>query len=170
MGRGPDWEQGKRRANLKESICRLATRSLFMVMDHIAFVVSSLERGLAQWRDDFGYTQMTEPVENSLQKVRVVFLRNGDSVVKLVEPSGETSPVYRLAARGGGLHHICFRCADLHAEIERLVAEGARVLAAPQPGEAFEGEEIAFLFCNNGLNVELIETDKKARLIKLDKD
>ena len=42
---------------------------------------------------------------------------------------------------------------------------GARVLATPQPGEAFEGEEIAFLFCKNGLNVELIATERKARLI-----
>ena len=138
-----------------------------MIIDHIAFVVSSLERGILQWRNEFGYTQMTEPVENSRQKVKVVFLRKDGSVtIKLVEPSGETSPVYKLAARGGGLHHICFHCDDLRGEIGRLVAEGARVLAAPQPGEAFAGEEIAFLFCKNGLNVELIETDKKARLIK----
>ena len=137
-----------------------------MIIDHIAFVVSSLERGIAQWRDEFGYAQMTEPVENSRQKVKVVFLRKDSSVtVKLVEPSGETSPVYRLATRGGGLHHICFRCDHMQAEIDRLVADGARLLAAPQPGEAFDGEAIAFLFCKNGLNVELIETDKKARLI-----
>jgi methylmalonyl-CoA/ethylmalonyl-CoA epimerase len=138
-----------------------------MVIDHIAFVVSSLERGVEQWRDEFGYTPMTEPVENSRQQVRVVFLRKANSViVKLVEPSGETSPVYKLAARGGGLHHVCFRCSDLHGEMDRLVAAGAHILAAQQPGEAFEGEEIAFLYCNNGLKVELIETDKKARLIE----
>jgi methylmalonyl-CoA/ethylmalonyl-CoA epimerase len=137
-----------------------------MTIDHIAFVVSSLERGLLQWCNEFGYTQMTAPVENTRQQVKVVFLRKDGSVtVKLVEPSGETSPVYKLAARGGGLHHICFRCGDLHGEMDRLVASGARILAAPQPGEAFEGEDIAFLYCSNGLNVELIETEKKAQRI-----
>lgn len=137
-----------------------------MIIDHIALVVSSLEQGILQWRNEFGYTQMTEPVENSRQKVKVVFLRKAGSVmVKLVEPNGEASPVSKFAARGGGLHHICFRCDDLRGEMERLVADGARTLAAPQPGEAFGGEEIAFLFCKNGLNLELIETDKKARLI-----
>ena len=137
-----------------------------MIIDHIAFVVASLERGILQWSDEFGYTQMTEPVANSRQQVKVVFMRKEGSVtVKLVEPSGETSPVFKLARRGGGLQHICFRCDNLRHEMERLVGEGARVLAAPQPGEAFEGGEIAFLFCKNGLNVELIETDKKARLI-----
>ena len=137
-----------------------------MVVDHIAFVVPSIEQGILQWRRDFGYEQMTEPVENSRQKVKVVFLRKaGSVVVKLVEPCGEASPVFRVAARGGGIHHVCFRCEELKPTLDKLVADGARVLAAPQPGEAFESEDIAFLFCRNGLNIELIETDRKARLI-----
>lgn len=138
-----------------------------MIIDHIAFVVASLEDGIRQWTADFGYTTMTEPVENSRQKVRVVFLTKADSVtVKLVEPSSDSSPVFRLAARGGGMHHICFRCEDLHSGIDSLVRDGARVIAAPQPGEAFDGEEIAFLYCKNGLNVEIIATDRKARRIE----
>jgi methylmalonyl-CoA/ethylmalonyl-CoA epimerase len=137
-----------------------------MTIDHIAFVVPSLKRGIAQWRDEFGYTQMTVPVENTRQMVNVVFLRKAGSVtVKLVEPNVETSPVYKLAGRGGGLHHICFRCSNLREEMDRLVASGARILAAPQPGEAFEGGDIAFLYCGNGLTVELIETKVKAQRI-----
>lgn len=135
-------------------------------MDHIAVVVSSLEDGIRQWRDDFGYEQMTEPVENSRQKVRVVFLsKPGSTTVKLVEPRGETSPVFRMAARGGGLHHVCFRCDDMNAAISHLSANGGRILATPQPGEAFEGEDIAFVMCPSGLNVELIQTERKARRI-----
>ena len=138
-----------------------------MTIDHIAFVVASLEQGIEQWRNEFGYTPMTEPVENSRQRVRVVFMRKAGSItVKLVEPSGDDSPVRGLAARGGGLHHICFRCGDLRVEMNRLVEGGARILTPPQAGEAFDGEEIAFLFCKNGLNVELIATDRKARLIE----
>jgi methylmalonyl-CoA/ethylmalonyl-CoA epimerase len=82
-----------------------------------------------------------------------------------VEPVGEDSPVFRAAARGGGMHHVCFRCNDVRAGVEQLVASGARVLAAPQPGEAFEGADIAFLFCKHGLNIELIDTGVKARMI-----
>lgn len=137
-----------------------------MLIDHIGLVVPSLEQGMRQWRDEFGYTQMTDPIENARQRVRVVFMYKADSVVvKLVEPTDETSPVQHLAKRGGGMHHICFRCASVDIEMKRLEGEGARVLALPQPGEAFNGGSIAFLFCKNGLNVELIETDKKAGLI-----
>ena len=137
-----------------------------MVIDHLGLVVPSLEQGMRQWREEFGYTQLTEPVENSRQKVKVVFMHKAGSVtVKLVEPTDDTSPVHRLAKRGGGVHHICFRCVDVDVELKRLEAEGARTLALPQPGEAFDGGRIAFLFCKNGLNVELIETDTKAGLI-----
>ena len=40
--------------------------------------------------------------------------------------------------------------------------EGLRILTSPEPGEAFDNELIAFLFAGNGLNIELIDTDKKA--------
>jgi len=109
---------------------------------------------------------MTEPVENARQKVRVVFMhKTGSVIVKLVEPTDETSPVQALARRGGGMHHVCFRCHRVDIEMKRLEAEGARSLALPQPGEAFDGGTIAFLFCENGLNVELIDTDKKSGTI-----
>ena len=39
------------------------------------------------------------------------------------------------------------------------------VLAAPQPGEAFDNEPIAFVYAGQGLNVELIATDRKAALL-----
>lgn len=134
-----------------------------MVIDHVGIVVPSLDRGIAQWRDTFGYSEVTSPVVNTRQRVRVVFLsKPGSCTVKLVEPLETSSPVAALAARGGGLHHLCFRCADLDAGIAELAGAGGRVLAAPQPGEAFENEPIAFVFAGNGLNVELIATDRKA--------
>lgn len=49
--------------------------------------------------------------------------------------------------------------------INDLKSKGVRVLVEPQPGEAFENENIAFLFCKNGLNVELIDTEKRANII-----
>ena len=134
-----------------------------MIIDHIGIVVSSLENGIEQWQKIFGYWQITEPVVNSRQKVGVVFLQKTDSVdVKLIAPTDETSPVHRFALRGGGLHHLCFRCDDLSSELARLKAMNARVLVDPEPGEAFENEDIAFVYVG-GLNIELIDTVKRAK-------
>ena len=119
------------------------------------------------WQSAFGYTALTHPVVNDKQRVRVAFLQKADSItVKLVEPIDETSSVYQLSRRGGGLHHLCFRCADLDAEILRLKTLGLSVLAGPQPGPAFDNEPISFVYAGHGLNVELIATDKKTALLK----
>lgn len=138
-----------------------------MDIDHIGIVVRSLEKGIEQWEKAFGYRKMTEPVLNTRQKVRVVFLSKDKSIpIKLIQPSDQSSPIYKFACKGGGMHHICFKCEDMGTEIKRLKDEKFRMLTPPEPGEAFENEPIAFLFGANGLNIELIETDKRARKIR----
>jgi len=137
-----------------------------MNIDHVGIVVKSIETAIEYWERVFDYKPMTEVVLNTRQKVKVVFLTKENSLtVKLIEPSDETSPVYKFAKRGGGLHHLCFKCEEMNSEMERLKSHGMRVLTKPQPGEAFENEDIAFLFGKNGLNIELIDTDKRARKI-----
>ncbi|MAE94438.1 MAG: hypothetical protein CL910_07245 [Deltaproteobacteria bacterium] len=137
-----------------------------MVIDHIGIVAKSLEEGIEHWERIFRYRQMTEIVTNTRQRVRVVFLRKeGSPLIKLIEPTDADSPVYQAARRGGGLHHLCFRSEDMPGELDRLKEAGLRVLAAPQPGEAFENEDIAFVWAGQGLNIELIGTDKKAGIL-----
>jgi methylmalonyl-CoA/ethylmalonyl-CoA epimerase len=137
-----------------------------MIVDHIGIVVKSINEGIEYWQTIFGYKQMTEIVINTRQKVKVVFLNKEDSLlIKLIEPTDETSPVFRTAMKGGGLHHLGFRCKDIDEEITRLRSLGLRVITKPQPGEAFENNQIAFLLGNQSLNIELIDTDKKARKI-----
>jgi len=135
-----------------------------MVIDHVGIVVKSLEKSIDHWQSVFGYRQMTEIVSNTRQKVKVVFMSKENSLtVKLLEPTDESSTVFALSRRGGGLHHLCFKCMNMDEELVRCEEMGLRVLAAPQPGEAFENENIAFLFAKQGLNIELIDTDKRAK-------
>lgn len=134
-----------------------------MVIDHIGIVVKSIEEGISHWENVFSYKQMTEIVINTRQKVKVVFLTKKDSLqIKLIEPVDDTSPVFLFAKKGGGLHHICFKCDDVAKQLDLLKEKQLRILTPPQPGEAFENEKIAFLFAKHGLNIELIDTDKRA--------
>jgi methylmalonyl-CoA/ethylmalonyl-CoA epimerase len=64
--------------------------------------------------------------------------------------------------RGGGFHHICFKCSNLDEKMTELTDKGLITLVPPQPGEAFNEHNIAFLLARNGLNIELIDTDEKA--------
>ena len=135
---------------------------MVMILDHIGIVVPCLEQGIDQWEMLFGYQRTSDIVSNARQKVRVVFLSKRKSLkVKLVEPSAQDSPVYRVARRGGGLHHLCFRCPAVQTEIPLLERQGARLLVAPEPGEAFRGHPIAFMLAGNNINFELIDTSEK---------
>jgi methylmalonyl-CoA/ethylmalonyl-CoA epimerase len=137
-----------------------------MVVDHLGIVVKSIDQGIKHWEEVFGYKQMTEVVINTRQKVKVVFLKKENSLlIKLIEPTDETSPVYSVSRKGGGLHHLGFKCNDINEEIVRLKSLGLRVITNPQPGEAFENNQIAFLLANQALNIELFDTNKKAKKI-----
>ena len=134
-----------------------------MLIDHIGIVIPSIEDGIQQWQQLFGYRKASEVVENTRQKVRVVFLsKEGSTLIKLVEPSAADSPVSAFARKGGGLHHLCFRCNDLDVQVPLLQAHGAKFIVPPEPGEAFNGEDIAFFLTRNNLSVELIDTEEKA--------
>jgi len=134
-----------------------------MIIDHIGIVVRSLEEGMKQWEALFGYKRNSDVVVNTRQKVRVVFLsKKGSLTVKLIEASEPGSPVAAFARKGGGLHHLCFRCDDMAEEIPRLQGKGAMFIVPPQPGEAFKNRGIAFFLAGNNLNVELIDTMEKA--------
>lgn len=137
-----------------------------MNIDHIGIATKSLEKGIQLWTSTFGYRQKTSPVVNTRQKVRVVFLEKEGSIdIKLIEPVGEDSPIYRFAMRGGGLHHLCFMTDDLKSKVCELKDEGFRVLAGPEPGEAFGSEDIAFIYATQGLNIELIDTYMRSELL-----
>ncbi len=136
-----------------------------MVIDHICFAVKNLEEGISYWQNTFGYNQMTEIITNTRQKVKVVFLTKADSIlIKLIEPVDGNGSLTNFVNRGGGFHHLCFRCADLNDEIDRLSSRGMIKLVAPQPGEAFNNHNIAFLLGRYNMNVELIDTGEKAGL------
>lgn len=136
-----------------------------MRIDHICFAVKNITEGIEYWERVFEYRQMTRIVINSLQKVKVVFLKKDDSLtIKLIEPLEDNLSLLNFVSRGGGFHHICFKCDSIDEKLTDLKNKGLITLVPPQPGEAFNNHNIAFLLARNGLNIELIDTDEKAEM------
>ena len=137
-----------------------------MTIDHICFAVKDLNEGIENWKKAFGYRQMTHPILNTRQKVRVVFLTKEDSLtIKLIEPEEDNDSVKSFVNKGGGFHHICFKCEDLENGMKELKENGLVTLVPPQPGEAFGNNDIAFMLTRFGINIELIDNEEKAGLI-----
>lgn len=132
-------------------------------LDHVCLAVRKIAPARAMLEKTLGYTARTEVVTNTRQQVNVQFMRKPGSIdIKLIEPSSLSSPLVEfIKERGGGLHHLAFKTQNVAEGVQDLESKGARVLAAPQPGEAFDEADIAFAFLGAGLNVELIDTDRR---------
>lgn len=128
-------------------------------LDHIGIAVKSLEA--ARIYESLGLrVEHVETVET--QKVKTAFLSVGDANIELLEPTGSDSPIAKfIEKRGEGIHHICLRVDDIESHLERLKAEGYRLVnEAPVPGA--HGCRVAFLHpsAGNGVLIELSEKIK----------
>jgi methylmalonyl-CoA/ethylmalonyl-CoA epimerase len=127
-------------------------------LDHIGIAVRSLES--AKIYETLGLTvDHRETVET--QKVNTAFLSIGDSNLELLEPTSPDSPIAKfIEKRGEGIHHICLRVENIEEHLERLKAEGYRLInEAPVPGA--HGCRVAFLHpaAGNGVLIELSEKE-----------
>jgi methylmalonyl-CoA epimerase len=124
---------------------------------HVALVVRSIEASAVLWRDYLGL-ELETIMEIESDRVRIAFLRVGESRVELVEPTDDTTGVARfLASKGEGFHHVCLEVGNLSEELTRLGIEGLELIdSAPRRGA--EGP-VAFIHPRScgGVLVELIE-------------
>jgi 4-hydroxyphenylpyruvate dioxygenase-like putative hemolysin len=138
-----------------------ATRKPDYRLDHVCLAVRKIAPARAMLERTLGYSARTDPVTNTRQQVTVQFMHKAESIdIKLIEPSSSDSPLVEfIKSRGGGLHHLAFRTLSVSEGAADLTSNGGKLLAGPEPGEAFCDSPIAFVFVGSGLNVELIETD-----------
>ncbi len=111
---------------------------------HLGVAATSIEEGLRFYAGALGLP-VSEPEIVEEQKVRVVFIQVGETRVELLEPTSDESPIAKaLAKRGPGLHHICYQVADVDIALERLKAQGVRLIdESPRVGA--HNMRIAFL-------------------------
>ncbi len=97
-------------------------------LDHIGIAVKSIEEGLKYYRDVLGMEYLGEE-EVTEQKVRVAFLKLGESRIELLEPTSSDSPVAKfLEKRGAGIHHIAILVDDIEAALSSHRKAGARLI------------------------------------------
>ncbi len=124
---------------------------------HVALIVASIDEALTLWRDTLGF-ELETVMDIPTDRVRIAFLRVGESKIELVEPTDDTTGVARfLASKGEGFHHVCFEVPNLAETLLNLEIGGLELIdAAPRRGA--EGP-VAFIHPRacHGVLVELIE-------------
>jgi|SRR5579863_1571925 len=96
-------------------------------LDHIGIAVRSLAAAKSIY-EKLGLPVSTEEVVPA-EKVRVVMIPVGETRLELLEPLSDDSVIGRfIAKRGEGMHHISLRVPDLVAAVEKLKADGVRLV------------------------------------------
>ena len=126
-------------------------------LDHLGIAVRSLADAKTIY-EKLGLAISAEelvPGEN----VRVVMVPVGETRLELLEPTSNDSVIAKfIAKRGEGLHHISLRVPDLKAAVQKLKAEGTRMVSDEIKTGA-GGHRYIFLHPSSasGVLIELVE-------------
>ena len=132
-----------------------------MQIDHIAIVVADLDATIALYTQTLGFEQVyRETVAD--QGIEAVGLKAGESVIELLRPLDENSPIAKFRGEAKTkLHHTAYRVGNLQAELDRLKAAGVRLIDE-RPRKGAHGNLIAFLHpkSTGGVLIELCQPER----------
>ncbi len=127
---------------------------------HVGVAVDDLDAAIERWTSLFGATlEHRETVDE--QGVEAAALRVGESRIELLCPLGPDTPVGRfLARRGPGMHHVALAVDDVIAELDRLRAQGAKLIDE-RPHVGLFGLQVAFVHpeATGGVLAEFVGDD-----------
>jgi methylmalonyl-CoA/ethylmalonyl-CoA epimerase len=127
-------------------------------VDHIGIAVRSLETTLPFYTEVLHLPLLgIEEVES--QKVRVAFLKAGETKLELLEPTSEDSPIAKyIEKRGEGIHHVALGVDCIEERIQEMKEKGISMIDS-EPRIGAGGAHIAFMHPKSasGVLVELCE-------------
>lgn len=132
-----------------------------MTIDHIGIVVKDLDQTLALYTETLGFKIVYREIIAD-QNIEAVGLAAGESVIELLRPLAEDSPIAKF--RGDAktkLHHTAYRVDDVEGELAKLKARGVKLIDEI-PRKGAHGNRIAFLHpkSTDGVLIELCQKER----------
>jgi methylmalonyl-CoA/ethylmalonyl-CoA epimerase len=125
---------------------------------HLGIAVKDLEAPKKLYSENLNLELKDDEVV-AAQKVKVSFIKVGESNLELLLPTSPDSAVAKfLENKGEGFHHLALEVEDVHAAVEELKAAGVKLIDQT-PREGAHGTMVAFIHpkATFGLLVELVQ-------------
>ena len=132
-------------------------------LNHVCIAVRDIDAALEFYGRLLGVGD-ADVVELEDQAVRAALVAVGGSQLEFIQPTDPEGAVARfIERRGEGLHHVCFEVDNLPDKLDRLDADGVRLIDRT-PREGLSGT-IAFLHpgSTQGVLIELVDADSTGR-------
>ncbi len=102
-------------------------------LDHLVFTVEDIEETAKAWEETLGI-RVAETVRPEGTEIEISFLPAGDSILELVCPTSQESPIARaMAERGPGMLSISLEVDDIEAAVQDLRSKGVEA-SGPDKG------------------------------------
>jgi methylmalonyl-CoA/ethylmalonyl-CoA epimerase len=130
-------------------------------IEHIGIAVKSLKQSVPLFEKLLN-TSCYKTEEVSSENVNTAFFQKGGTKIELLESTTEEGVIRKyIDKKGEGIHHIAFDVQDIHAEMDRLRAEGF-ILINEQPKNGADNKLVCFLHpkSTNSILIELCQEKK----------
>ncbi len=126
-------------------------------IEHIGIAVADLKGANKLYEKLLGVAPYKQEHVES-ENVITSFFRVGPNKIELVSGNGEDAITKFIEKRGEGIHHIAFDVPDIKAEMNRLAAEGFRLLS-DEPKQGADNKLVCFVHPKscNGVLIELCQ-------------
>lgn len=113
-------------------------------IEHLGIAVKDLEQSIPVYEKLLN-TKCYKREEVASEHVITAFFKTGNNKIELLQATSPESAIAKhVEKRGEGIHHVAYAVQDIHAEMERLRADGFRILNE-QPKKGADNKLICFV-------------------------
>ena len=87
-------------------------------IDHIGIVVANITEAAKTYAQNLALPYLHEEVSEPYH-CKIAFLRCGEVLIELIEPTGEGPSKTFLDTHGEGIHHICYEVGDIQEALAK---------------------------------------------------
>ena len=117
---------------------------------HIGIAVRDLDTAKRFYEECLG---LKVDHEETLGEMKIAFIPVGEVNLELIQSTTEEGVIAKfIAKKGEGIHHIAYEVEDVGAALEKLKAQGVK-LVDETPRAGAHGTEVAFLHPKSSLGV-----------------
>ena len=92
-------------------------------IDHIGIVVANITEAAKTYTQNLALPYLHEEVSEPYH-CKIAFLRCGEVLIELIEPTGEGPSKTFLDTHGEGIHHICYEVGDIQEALAKAQEKG----------------------------------------------
>ena len=128
-----------------------------MKIHHVGYLTKRIDAAEKQFML-LGFSIEKSKQYDSIRKVNIEFLNNGNYRVELVEPADKESPMYPLLKHYKNTpYHFCYIVSNIDESIHDFEARGYHVIQPVEKAPCIDDYKVAFLLHPNMGIIEFVE-------------